>query len=146
MDLDSSSAPAKQCSIKSSMGVPNRGVFKANSCFDYYSLRAVYTGQDSRQGVHVHDACTQVLKKGLGHLPGGVVALATKARSIKPMIVLDSRQATAADVDIPKQLVDLPRLGLVALGRLLRDCGGNPGPNRNRKESACTALSSEGLQ
>ena len=27
-----------------------------------------------------------------------------------------------------------------------RDCGGNPGPNRNRKESACTAPSSEGLQ
>lgn len=24
-----------------------------------------------------------------------------------------------------------------------RDCGGNPGPNRNRKEAACTALSRE---
>lgn len=23
------------------------------------------------------------------------------------------------------------------------DCGGNPGPNRNRKEAACTALSRE---
>ena len=53
------------------------------------------------------------------------------------------RDGSFEPVAVPKGSSDLSDVVSVNLFFTSWDCGGNPGPNRNRKEAACTALSRE---
>jgi len=61
--------------------------------------------------------------------------------------MLNCRSGSAIVKQEGKRLIIIVAVAVLLVpGLVQRDCGGNPGPNRNRKESACTAPSSEGLQ